>query len=125
MAVSGHGRGPASRNAIYQALFEARRKIAARLAVDDVHHAGRLPAVSRSARWLNALLVADPGDTGCDLAFQALDRYAEADVLGELPQGRYPGVATHLASCAACRQDYEGMLAGGVTSATRPRQPSG
>ena len=93
------------RNAIYQALFEARRKLSARLA------SGADGAAGTGARWLDAMLAADPGDTGCDLAFQALDRYAEAGLAGTRPERRLPGVAVHLASCAPCHQDYQGLLA--------------
>lgn len=95
------GLGP-GRNAIYQALFEARRKLGARLASGTP---------GTGARWLDAMLAADPGDTGCDLAFRALDKYAEADLAGTRPERRFPGVAVHLASCAPCHQDYQGLLA--------------
>ena len=94
-----------SRNAIYQALFEARRKLGGRLA------SGASGAAGSGAPWLDALLTADPGDTGCDLAFRALDRYAEADLADTCPQSRFPGVAVHLARCAPCHQDYQGLLA--------------
>jgi RNA polymerase sigma-70 factor, ECF subfamily len=104
------GLGP-NRNAIYQALFEARRKITARLAAGlgelaepAAPHQGAGPA------WLDALLGADPGDTGCDLAFQAVDRYAEADLRRSGPGHRFPGIAAHLARCSPCAQDYQGLL---------------
>lgn len=95
------------RNAIYQALFEARRKLGSRLA------SGSPVAAGTGAPWLDAMLAADPGDTGCDLAFQALDKYAEADLTGARPESRFPGVAVHLASCTPCHQDYQGLLAAG------------
>jgi len=95
-----------SRNAIYQALFEARRKIATRLAADAGHGGG-----PGAALWPGGLIAADPGDTGCDIAFRGLDRYAEADAGGARPRERYPGIAVHLAGCRPCRQDYEGLLA--------------
>ena len=63
------------------------------------------------ARWLSGFLTAGPGDTGCDLAFQSLDKYAEADLRKAGPHVRYPGVAAHLSACPACRQDYQGVLA--------------
>ena len=104
-----------SRNAIYQALFEARRKLGPRLS------SGTPGAGGTGTPWLDAMLTADPGDTGCDLAFRALDKYAEADLAGARPQHRFPGVATHLASCAPCRQDYQGLLATGSSLAGSPR----
>ena len=102
------GLGP-SRNGIYQTLFEARRKLAAGLAAGLA--SGSAGTAGTGVPWLDAMLAADFGDTGCDLAFQALDRYAEADLAGAHPQRRFPGVGVHLASCAPCHLDYQGLLA--------------
>jgi RNA polymerase sigma-70 factor (ECF subfamily) len=101
-----------SRNAIYQALFEARRKVAARLTAEGILHPGDMPPSSDNrAHWLADLLAADAGDTGCDVAFQSIDRYAEAE-LGETgARRRFPGVEQHLACCGPCRIDYQGLTA--------------
>jgi RNA polymerase sigma factor (sigma-70 family) len=101
-----------SRNAIYQALFEARRKVAARLTAEGILHPGDMPAGSDNrAHWLADLLAADPGDTGCDVAFRSIDRYAEAE-LGETGgRRRFPGVERHLACCGPCGVDYQGLTA--------------
>ena len=91
-----------NRNAIYKALFEARRILRARLAANGKDHA---------QPRLDYLLAADPGDAGCDVAFHVLDRCAEAELNGTGPESRFPGVAAHLRRCQACHQDYQGLLA--------------
>jgi RNA polymerase sigma-70 factor (ECF subfamily) len=80
-----------NRNAIYKALFEARRILRARLAAigRDLAHCPGSPWIS--PLWLDDLLAADPGDAGCDLAFHVLDRYAEAELNGTGPESRFPG----------------------------------
>jgi RNA polymerase sigma-70 factor (ECF subfamily) len=100
-----------SRNAVYKALFEARRILRARLAADGRDLAYLPGALWTGPPWLDDLLGADPGDTGCDLAFHVLDRYAEAELNGTGPDNRFPGVAAHLRRCEACYQDYQGLLA--------------
>jgi RNA polymerase sigma-70 factor, ECF subfamily len=113
------GLGP-DRSAIYRALFEARRRVGARLAADGIVHSADVPQQpGRQVAWLLPLLAADPGDTGCDVAFQALDRYAGADLAGSDPRPHFPGVAAHIAGCRPCGQDYEGLLA-----AARRGEPS-
>jgi hypothetical protein len=104
------GLGP-SRNSIYQALFEARRKIGARLIADDVVPREHVTQYANNANWLAGLLAADPGDTGCDVAFQSLDRYAEADLDQISPEHRFPGLAAHLSCCLPCGTDYQGLMA--------------
>jgi RNA polymerase sigma-70 factor (ECF subfamily) len=100
-----------NRNAIYKALFEARRILRARLAANRRDLAYLPGAPVTGPPWLVDLLAADPGDAGCDLAFHILDRYAEAELNGTGPQSRFPGVAAHLRRCQACHQDYQGLLA--------------
>lgn len=100
-----------SRNSIYQALFEARRKLGARLIADGILPGERVPQHANNPHWLARLLAADPGDTGCEVAFQSLDRYAEADLDETAPEQRFPGVAAHLACCDPCGTDYLGLMA--------------
>jgi RNA polymerase sigma-70 factor (ECF subfamily) len=114
-----------SRNSIYKALFEARRALRARLAVDWADLTIAPGARIDSPRWLDELLTAEAGDLGCDLAFEVIDRYAEAQVRGLGPQQRFPGVAAHLRGCRPCHQDYDGLLAvarlpGGSSRVGRP-----
>jgi len=113
------GLGP-SRNSIYQALFEARRKVGARLITDGVVPREHVTQRANNAHWLAGLLAADPGDTGCDVAFQSLDRYAEADLDQISPEHRFPGVAAHLSCCLPCGTDYQGLMAaaGGILTGT-------
>jgi RNA polymerase sigma-70 factor, ECF subfamily len=99
------------RNAIYKALFEARRILRARLAAEGTDIAHLPGAALPGPPWLHDLLAADPGDAGCDVAFHVLDRYAEAELNGTGAEGRFPAVATHLRGCEACHQDYDGLLA--------------
>ena len=106
-----------NRNAIYKALFEARRILRARLAATRTDLACRPGYPWMSPPWLDDLLAADPGDAGCDLAFHVLDRYAEGELNGTGPDNRFPGVAAHLRRCEACHQDYRGFLA----AVERPR----
>jgi hypothetical protein len=113
------GLGP-DRNAIYRALFEARRRVGSRLAADGFLQADDVLRQTASwLGWLGPLVAADPGDTGCDVAFQALDRYAEAELEGSDPRSHFPGVGAHLLGCGPCGQDYQGLLA-----AARPSEPS-
>jgi hypothetical protein len=100
-----------SRNAIYKALFEARRRLRARLAADRHDLAHRSGNASACLRWADAVLAADPGDAGCDFTFQLLDRYVEAELRGPGPGPRFPAVAAHLRSCQDCHQDCRGLLA--------------
>jgi RNA polymerase sigma-70 factor, ECF subfamily len=99
-----------SRNSIYQALFEARRKVGARLVADGILANEHMTQRVNNAHWLVRLLAADPGDTGCEVAFQSLDRYAEADLDETAPENRFSGVAAHLACCLPCGTDYLGLL---------------
>ncbi|HEX3235241.1 MAG TPA: hypothetical protein VHR41_13655 [Gemmatimonadales bacterium] len=57
-------------------------------------------------------LLGTPGrDPGCDGAFEQLDQYCEAVRRGEDVADRFTPFLTHIANCAACREDTEGMLA--------------
>jgi RNA polymerase sigma-70 factor, ECF subfamily len=118
------GLGP-DRNAIYRSLFEARRRVGSRLTADGLLHADDVPRQTAThLGWLRPLLAADPGDTGCDVAFQTLDRYAEADLAGSDPQPLFPGVSAHLAACLPCGQDYQGMLAAARSAGAGPSEPA-
>jgi len=50
-------------------------------------------------------------DAGCEAGFEVLDRYAEALVRGADVAHLFPDVVAHLANCAACREDTEGLIA--------------
>lgn len=59
---------------------------------------------------LESLLLADPGDAGCDAGMQVLAAYVELEGAGGEPAGRYPGLAMHLRACPACREDHDALL---------------
>ena len=49
-------------------------------------------------------------DVGCAAGFEILHRYVEAKLAGGDPAREFPGLATHLRRCPACRSDYEGLV---------------
>lgn len=53
---------------------------------------------------------ADP-DPGCDHSGELMDAYCELVSRGEPLTPEFAGFLTHLANCAACREDTEGLLA--------------
>ena len=61
-------------------------------------------------RELHELLAADPVDAGCAAGFEVLHQYVEAELAGGDPAAAHPGLAAHLRSCAACRQDHDGLV---------------
>lgn len=50
-------------------------------------------------------------DAGCETCFELADRYAEALVRGDDVSKLFPEIVAHLAGCAACREDTEGVIA--------------
>ncbi len=100
-----------TRSAIYKSLFEARRRLADRLAADG-HHAD--PLTGLPSDWpsgLAELLAVTPGDAGCEVTFQEVDSYLSSELSGGDPGRDLAAVRVHLASCAACQQDYQGLRA--------------
>lgn len=61
-------------------------------------------------RDVDALLAADAVDAGCSAGFEVLHQYVEEELAGGQPARRHPGLAAHIASCPACRQDYLGLV---------------
>ena len=53
---------------------------------------------------------ADP-DPGCDQSGELMDEYCELVARGEPLPDRFAAFLTHMANCAACREDTEGLLA--------------
>ncbi len=49
-------------------------------------------------------------DLGCTAGFEILHRYVESGLAGADPAQEFPGLATHLQRCPACRSDYEGLV---------------
>ena len=50
-------------------------------------------------------------DPGCEAAFEQFDRYCDAELSGQDAARKFPEIATHIANCADCREDAEGLLA--------------
>jgi len=61
--------------------------------------------------WIERILVTDPRDVGCDATRAVLHVYADVLATGNDAEGRYPGVAVHLAACDACAEDLRGLSA--------------
>jgi len=59
---------------------------------------------------LDAMLLAESVDAGCAAGFEVLHRYVEEELAGGDAAKLHPGIATHLGSCPACRQDYLGLV---------------
>jgi hypothetical protein len=59
---------------------------------------------------LDDLLRAEEGDAACDAGVPILDEYVDMELRGEDPATRFPGTATHLRACPACRADHDGLL---------------
>jgi len=117
-----------TRNAIYKALFEARRQLLSRLAADghDLEPFTRLFLAGPPG--LDRLLGVTQGDAGCDITFQSLDGYVDAERRGLDPARNFAPVAVHLRSCDPCYQDYRGVLAasrGGARNPARSARPAG
>jgi len=102
-----------TRSAIYKSMFEARRRLGDRLAADghNPDPLGPLPPAWPSS--LAGLLAVTPGDAGCEVTFQEVDGYVSSELSGGDPGRDLAAVRVHLDSCAACRQDYQGLLAAG------------
>jgi len=47
---------------------------------------------------------------GCAATQEILEVYVELELAGEDPARLYPGAATHLESCQACRADHDGLV---------------
>jgi RNA polymerase sigma-70 factor (ECF subfamily) len=100
-----------TRNAIYKSMFEARRRLAGRLAGDGHHPDPFSPLRPAWPSGLAELLAVTPGDAGCEVTFQEVDSYVSSELAGDDPGQGFASVRAHLAGCAACQQDYQGLLA--------------
>jgi RNA polymerase sigma-70 factor, ECF subfamily len=100
-----------TRSAIYKSMFEARRRLGDRLAADGHNPDPLGPLPPAWPGRLAELLAVTPGDAGCEVAFQEVDSYVSTELSGGDPSRDLLAVRVHLDSCAACRQDYQGLLA--------------
>ena len=50
-------------------------------------------------------------DEGCEAGFAVIEQYVEAVLRGDDAERLFPGIVAHMAGCAGCREDIEGLLA--------------
>ena len=100
-----------TRNAVYKALFEARRQLRHSLAADGLDLVPFTQQLLGGAPGPDRLLGVTQGDAGCDITFRNLDGYVDTERRGLDPARNYAPVEAHLRSCDPCRQDYRGVLA--------------
>jgi len=58
----------------------------------------------------NLILGRGPLDHGCEAGMAVVDLYAEALLRGDDVERLFPEVVAHMAGCAACREDIEGLI---------------
>ena len=100
-----------TRNAVYKALFEARRQLRNGLAAAGYTLDTFTEQLLAGPPGLDRLLGVTQGDAGCDITFQNLDGYVDAERRGLDPVRNFAPVAAHLRGCEPCHQDYRGVLA--------------
>jgi hypothetical protein len=49
-------------------------------------------------------------DQGCEAGIAIVDQYVEAVVRGDDAERLFPEIVAHMAGCAACREDIEGLI---------------
>ncbi len=60
---------------------------------------------------LRALLGPGKPEVSCEVCFAELDRYVDAEVLGQDADAAVPGMRAHLSGCPACREEHESLKA--------------
>lgn len=60
---------------------------------------------------LRRFLEPDPEDAGCDESFELMHLFVERELAHGDAANRYPRLATHLATCQPCAEDYRGLIA--------------
>lgn len=60
---------------------------------------------------LERLLGSAERDSGCEAAFARFEHFCDAVLSGRDAAREFPEIVTHIANCAACREDTEGLLA--------------
>ena len=63
-------------------------------------------------RALLARLLGPAGpEVSCEVCFERLDEYVDAELAGRNADREIPGMAAHLDGCPACREDHESLRA--------------
>jgi hypothetical protein len=65
---------------------------------------------------LRRLLGPGEPEVSCAVCFAQLDRYVDAEVLGQDADAAVPGMRAHLTGCPACSDEHESLKA--LVSAT-------
>lgn len=60
---------------------------------------------------LRRLLGPGEPEVTCEVCFVQLDRYVDAEALGQDADAAVPGMRAHLAGCPACREEHESLKA--------------
>ena len=63
----------------------------------------------KTPRDIDALLPDNSVDAGCAAGFEVLHQYVDDEFSGGDPATSQPGLAAHISSCPACREDYRGL----------------
>ena len=63
----------------------------------------------KTPRDIDALLPDNSVDAGCAASFDVLHSYVDEELAGGDPANSQPGLAAHIGSCPACREDYLGL----------------
>ena len=63
----------------------------------------------KTPRDIDALLPDNSVDAGCAAGFEVLHQYVDEELSGGDPATSQPGLAAHISSCPACREDYRGL----------------
>jgi hypothetical protein len=57
----------------------------------------------------------------CDVCFEKIDEYVDAELRGEDADAAIPGMRPHLEGCPACSEEYESLKALADTTNTKER----
>ena len=60
---------------------------------------------------LRRLLGPGEPEVTCEVCFEQLDRFVDAEAQGADSDAVVPGMRAHLAGCPACAEDYESLTA--------------
>ena len=60
---------------------------------------------------LRRLLGPGQPEVTCEACFAQLDRYVDAEVLGQDADAAVPGMRAHLAGCPACSDEHDSLKA--------------
>lgn len=70
---------------------------------------------------LRRLLGPGRPEVSCETCFHELDRYVEAELVGDDPETHVPGMRAHLDGCPACNEDHASLRALLLTETSKPR----